>query len=134
MQLDKYLLEGNFLNIEMANEFYTEIKNESKLKYVWYQQLDKMDIGEVENQKIDFSQLLEARIFNEDEELHIYQYEDRLRVFVKRKEEQDKDKYIEETQILRSKYGKEIKLRHYIGQDDDGQAFIKMTCLCGYTR
>lgn len=80
--------------------------------------------------KIDFSQLLEARFFGEQGELHIFRDEEQLRaVEVK---EIGKTDYIEKKEILGKNFqeaGRYLMIRKYVDYDDDGQAVIALTRL-----
>ena len=79
---------------------------------------------------IDFSQLLEARFFGEQGELHIFRNEEQLRA-VEVKEIGETD-YIEKRETLGKNFqkaGSYLLIRKYVDYDDDGQAVIVLTRL-----
>ncbi len=117
--------------IDLNNIILADDLKNMGYQYVWIQDLRKVEIIHINSfSGFDFSTLLEARVFNEDKELHIFEYDDSFRCVEVIKEEDDE--CFEERQLLRSTYGRYLLMRHYIGYEDDGQAYIKQSALCGY--
>ena len=122
-----------------TNEFsVSEVLNGHALldkgyRYGWIQSISSVQIGDIDSLDINSESLLEARFFNEEKEMHIFNYNDSLKAIETVLEKCDHA--IEEKQILRKKYGKTVTLRNFIDFDpDDGQAFVCRTVLCGYER
>lgn len=132
MDINKYTDNEGFITIEKLKEMWKYLKcdNNSIYKYIWYQQNDKMNIGTINECDINIDILIEARIFAPKIEMHIFQYDDKFKVYIKKCNNND-DSYIER-QKLKKKYGEYIDLRHYLDKDEDGQVFIKLTCLDDY--
>lgn len=77
-------------------------------------------------------QLMEARLFSGEKELHIFQNENGwMAVSV---EETGESEYLDGFHPLSKKFqtvGKQLGVRKYISYDDDGQAYVALTRLCG---
>ncbi|MBE5924766.1 MAG: hypothetical protein E7271_09960 [Lachnospiraceae bacterium] len=95
--------------------------------YAWVQEYDSVKLGTVNDVSIDYDNIIEARFFSSDKELHIFCYDDEMCAVEIIKE--DEDDYFEEKQILRKRFGKNITLRYYVDYEDDGQAYIVNTVL-----
>ena len=81
---------------------------------------------------LDSDEILEARLFSENGELHIFRQDDDL-ICKEFKETGDED-YIERRYELEKKYktlGNNLIVREYVKYDDDGQAYIVLTRLAG---
>ena len=122
-------------------------------KWAWIQRIGSLDLGTLNDTSVlDCDDLIEARIFDNKEEIHIFRYDGNLR-YVKKQYEDGKDilltdkrgqiqqtlkmfddskeYYFEEQQVLRRpRFGKTLTLRHYLAFDEDGLARIKDTVLC----
>lgn len=98
-------------------------------QYIWLQEYGRVELSSVGDVNINYDRLIEARVFNSEKELHIYD-DDGIHAVETTFEEGDD--CFEEKQILRGRFGKEITLRHYVGYDEDGQAYIEHTVICGY--
>lgn len=105
-------------NIDYINEEYC---------YAWVQEYDRVILDRVSNVAINYDNLIEARIFSTDKELHIFEQNDCLNAVEIIRE--DGDDYFEEKQILRKRFGKSITMRNYVDYEDDGQAYIVNTVL-----
>lgn len=102
-------------------------------QYIWKQELGGVELQMVaEANSLEEEQLLEARIFTKNKELHLFYCEDELRAVVTTEEAEDDP--IEEIQLLMERFGHSITLRHYIDYEQDGQAYIKQTVLCDYVK
>lgn len=98
--------------------------------YIWKQGYDKVELLPIERaDDLVLENLLEARIFSERKELHLFHYEDGIRAV--ETEIEPSDEYREEKQLLIPRYGKNVTLRNYIAYEEDGQAYIARTVLCG---
>lgn len=123
-------IEGlEILQYEKEEDFKREIE---KYPYALLYYLSEVKLTECAKLvgEIDFSQLLEARFFGEQGELHIFRDEEQLRaVEVK---ETGKTDYIEKKVILGKNFqeaGRYLRVRKYVDYDEDGQAFIALTRL-----
>lgn len=85
-----------------------------------------------DGQAPSLEQLIEARLFSETGELHLFQREDDwCAVSV---DETGKAEYINELRPLSKEFQKEgnkLCIRKYISYDEDGQAFVALTRLYG---
>jgi hypothetical protein len=93
------------------------------LEYALIYNFDGVIVDFLDEVKIDKRKLLEARFFNEKEEVHIFKECDLKSVYMI----EDGDKYSDEKYILANKYGKGMTVRNYFSFDDDGQAYISYT-------
>lgn len=78
----------------------------------------------------EFSQeeLLEARFFGPDREIHIWHDGDGFCAAAL--DEEAGDEYLDQPRCIRSKcFGRSLTLRRYLAYDDDGQAYIRDTRL-----
>lgn len=110
-------------------------------EYIWAMEISSVKLQKLENIDLHPDELIEARIFNHDHEIHIFEYEDELKAIETVTEPTDVKvtkeipdisltHYHERKQLLREKYGKTITLRDFIDYDEDGMAYIAHTVLC----
>ncbi len=100
-------------------------------RYLWKQELSCVFLGRIEDAgDLEEENLLEARIFADGKELHLFYFEDQLRAVVTTAGEEED--CLEERQILRERFGKSLTIRHYIGYEEDGQAYIMRSVLNDY--
>ena len=80
----------------------------------------------------DLDELVEARIFSDNSEIHIFRYDDGLKC-VKISDSGFDDVLVEKYDLEKrfSQIGKTVTVKKYIDYDDDGQAFIKLKRLAG---
>lgn len=72
----------------------------------------------------NLEEVLEARFFDEQKELHIYDFEGSLKASLFC--EEGDEEYMEETQYIREKGMREILIRKYISYEEAfGQAYIR---------
>ena len=131
MSIKNLLLEDCSSLIEVLE--YAQ--QEASYQYVWGLQVDKVVLGYKDDliEQLDLMKLVEARIFGEGCEIHIFQQGKRFAVETK----DWKNEYIQETQKLKKSGSfrkfSSIQLRHYIDYDaETGQAYICGTCLNGW--
>ena len=104
---------------------------EAGYRYAWVQSISSTELGKIEEVTLNRENLLEARVFCEEKELHLFYYDNQLSAVEVVKE--TNDHYIQERQLLRKKFGTSITLRNYIGYDcEDSQAYISHTVFCDY--
>ena len=94
--------------------------------YAWIQECDRVVLGKISEIEMNLDNVIEARLFSTEKELHVYD-QDGLKA-VETVCESDDD-FFEEKQLLRKKYGKSIMLRNYVDYETDGQAYIVKTVL-----
>lgn len=84
------------------------------------------------------AELLEARLFDSDSELYIWREGDRFKARKVKDTDLDERNYIDAKPIAMtgavSRNGFKIMIRKYIDYDEDGQAYIALTRLCGVAR
>ena len=94
--------------------------------YGWVMELDRLQLKWIKNMEWDSALVIEARFFTKGKEIHVFGEEEKRAINTENNNEQES---FVETQLLQSRYGEKLFLRHYIDYDDDGQAFIYATCL-----
>ena len=112
------------------------------LEYAWIMKIGSVTLGRTAAADLsDPDEILEARIFSDREEIHIFRFEDELTAVRTCTEDSDVnvtdrlsdaggDHYFEEKQVLRRRFGKSVTLRRFIGHDEDGLSRIERTVLC----
>lgn len=111
---------------------YAEGKKE--YEYIWAVQLDKVVLGKFPEKmsELQLDKLIEARIFSNGQEIHIFKMDDWEAVeTINWKEE-----YYDETQLIkkadRKRFGSSIQIRHYIEVPDGTEANSEYQCyICG---
>ena len=94
-------------------------------------------LGKMEEKKplLNIEELMEARFFSENKELHIFEYlEEKKAVQMEELMDEGHEKDIMiKTYALSSKFGKNGKIfvKEYLSYDDDGQVYVEQTCLAG---
>ena len=134
--------------IALTNALNMQWLKEQKYEYAWIQCLSNVYIGPLSDiGELDEEELLEARFFHGEAEIHVFPYDDSFKAIKTEKQSDDvelirnsddiydilkegKGDYFEEKQILRK--GGTIILRHYLDCDNDGLARVSATVLCGY--
>lgn len=79
-------------------------------------------------------QLMEARLFSETSELHLFQCETGWRAVLVEETGTGQAEYIDDKHVISKEFqtaGKKLCVRKYISYDEDGQAFVALTRLCG---
>ena len=91
-----------------------------------------MLFGQTEElREVDWEQLQEAFFFDNNAQLHIFRDEDELKAIII--EDEEGDEYQLRTYLLNrtdartSAVGKELVVKEYLEQDEDGQVYIKCT-------
>lgn len=119
--------------IELVEALDREYWMKQGFRYVWKQEISCSELLTVEeSDSIEEGNLLEARIFTNGKELHIFPYEDVLQAVVTESEEGDD--FWEESQLLSGRFGYSVIIRNYIAYDPDGQAYIIRSVMNGYDR
>lgn len=103
-----------------------------RYRFAFIQRVGSVFIGPIEMcGELNPDEILEARFFEEEKEMHVFRYDGDFKAVVTIHE--DGDEYLEEKQILRGKYGKFLTLRNYlIFDENDGQARIGRTVFMNY--
>lgn len=77
-------------------------------------------------------ELLEARFFDADREVRVFRDEDGALRAVELTAEAD-DRCMEETYIIdNARFGRTLTVRRILDADEDGQTYVKASCLCGW--
>ena len=103
-----------------------------RYRFAFIQRVGSVFIGPIEMcGELNPDEILEARFFEEEKEMHVFRYDGNLEAVVT--EHENGDECLEEKQILRGKYGKFLTLRNYlIFDENDGQARIGRTVFMNY--
>ena len=103
-----------------------------RYRFAFIQRVGSVFIGPIEMcGELNPDEILEARFFEEEKELHVFRYDGNLEAV--ETEHENGDECLEEKQILRGKYGKFLTLRNYlIFDENDGQARIGRTVFMNY--
>ena len=101
-----------------------------KMPYAFISSLSFVKLGYTP-ENVDLSELIEARFFNDKEEIRIFSNEGILNaVYLK---EDAEDRNISKVYILKdSSFGKEITVKYDLDIDGDGQTYIYSTRLYGW--
>lgn len=84
--------------------------------------------------KLEENEILEARFFNENGELRMFRGEDGTLCGVELTKESS-DRCIEEAYVIdNAQFGSALTVRRILDADEDGQTYVKATCLCGWER
>lgn len=101
-----------------------------QLPFAMLRFLSKVFLGETPKQ-IDLSELLEARFFNQEKEIRIFQRDGILCAAYL--EQEEKDNPIEKTYMLENPdFGTQITVCYDLSYDSDGQAYISFMRLSGW--
>ena len=89
-------------------------------------------LGSAEHAQYCVEEILEARFFDDSKELRMFRDEDgTLQTLELRRE--DGDRYIDETYLIdNARFGKSLSVRQFLDVDEDGQTYVKASCLCGW--
>jgi len=83
--------------------------------------LDKVKLDRIDNLELDEEEILEARFFSKNKEVHVFRRDGlEASLFIDEGEE-----YFDDSQLLMKKFGKKIYIRNYINYDEDNQAYIR---------
>ena len=99
-------------------------------KYGWILEFNRMQLGSLADLNWNNDLLIEARFFNEKKELHVLKYCDK--VLEAEKEFDDGESCFYHEYALIPRFGKSIRWRRFISEDEDGQKYISANCLCGW--
>lgn len=126
----------------MGKEDIVNKIKDSKLEFAWintYSDLKLVQLERESNLEIYFNNLIEAKFFNEDEEISIMEAEDNI-FSVYEFDNYEYKESIKEEQILnkhKSPFNGEFDkliIKHYLDYDDEGQAYVSYTKLCNVKR
>ena len=76
---------------------------------------------------ISFENIIEARMFGENNEIKVFKTSGNLKASLLKEELEDKDNILkEEHLVIDNRFGniKKVKIKKYISEDNDGQAYI----------
>lgn len=76
---------------------------------------------------ISFENIIEARMFGESNEIKVFKISGNIKASLLREELKDKDNILkEEHLVIDNRFGdvKKVKVKKYISEDKDGQAYI----------
>ncbi len=114
------------LNVQQA------LEEGRKMPYALIRQLSRVQLGPVPEQMPDLSEILEARFFDDQQEIRLFRREDGLHGARLTLEETDHWIDREET-VENPELGGELSVRYVLDFDDeDGQCSVKTFCLTGW--
>lgn len=129
MGIRNLMEEDSRHSIEDVLKYATE---QDKYQYIWAQQLNKVILKRLGDVDLEPEKLVEARIFGEGCEIHIFCQDDWVAI----ETEHWKKEYFDETQKIkqadRQRFGSTLQIRHYIEFEEDGQAYVCGSCLNGW--
>ncbi len=115
-------------------------KEKQNYNYLWvntYSDLYLKDVSNEDKKKTSFlndESLIEAKLFNEGNELSIVKTNKEDEFSVVKFNEKDYEGFVQEEQVLNQYNLKDIIskliIRHYFKYDEDGQAYVAYTKLC----
>lgn len=126
-----------FSTIELEDAFSEKAAEDYPLSIV--QETGRVAVGSTQDIKINRNALLEAFLFCDVRSsgkvgmIHIFQNQEGKLSAVK-VEPSKQAEYAEHTQVLRSRFGKELTVRQYFESEEDGQAYVVCTIPCGFSR
>lgn len=128
----KNLLEEQCHDVTQA--FHYAEEHSEDYPFAWVLQLNKVTLGKFQPDNIESEKLIEARIFGEGHEIHIFQKEEGQWAAIETVNW--KPLYRDEEQKLLAPFGKSLKIRHYIDfESEEGspeQAYICGSCMNGW--
>lgn len=103
-------------------------------KFAYLQMISEHILDEVlKLDSIEWDELIEGYIFNDESQLHIYRDDDEL-VAVIIDDDMEDIHFIDRKYELSKKYqkiGRNVIIREYLSADDDGQSYVVATRLVG---
>ena len=89
-------------------------------------------LGTVSQALYSRDEILEARFFDADRELRVFRDEDgalrAVELTVQPDDHRIKDTYV----IDNARFGRTLTVRRILDADEDGQTYVKASCLCGW--
>ena len=111
-------------------DIQTALEQGSALPFAWIRTLSAVTLGPVP-ETVDTSELLEARFFNHQEEIRIFQAHNGLKAVCLTAEAGD-HLIEEERKLLSPRFGDCVTVCHTLAFDGDGQARIAESRLTGW--
>ena len=101
------------------------------LPYEYVRRISSVTLGPGTGREENLNTLLEARYFDETEEIRIFLQQGEWKAVCLSKEPEDNP--IQEVYLLgNQKFGSQITVNRFLSADEDGQAYITATCLAGW--
>lgn len=110
-----------------------EISAAYTLPFAWIRTYGEVRLGSAPESLCaeELNELIEARFFNDKEEIRIFYKDDTL--CATRLAEELEDKYVSSEYILENpKFGSSITVYHCLDTDDDGQTYVRALRLAGW--
>lgn len=113
--------------INLDNILSKQYLIEQGYKWIILYNYDSVKVDEIQNIKLNKNDILEARIFSEEKEIHIFKKDGSFKAveFI-----EDNEKPIDRSHlIINDKFGKfkKIGVKDYLEYDSDNQAYISYT-------
>ncbi|MCD7861992.1 MAG: hypothetical protein LUG61_00420 [Lachnospiraceae bacterium] len=113
---------------------FEEAKTQAgQYSYMLAHMMSEVLFGKTSLDTFRWEELLDARFFSTDEELHVFKCEKEWRAVIVTDDAEQED-VLTLTYAVAGKYrgaGKELSVRQYLAADEDGQPYVELTRLCG---
>ena len=111
--------------------FEEGLRRGKELPFAWICSMSSVSLGKTPRE-IGTDELLEARFFDEDQEIRLFQREEKWKAvsFVRKPEDSVLENWY--PVIKEEKFGRKILVRQYMDTDEDGQTIVTSTCLAGW--
>lgn len=101
------------------------------LPYALIRSLSSVSLGPTPGEPPMLDELLEARFFDEKQEVRLFHCNGVL--YAARLVCEEGDSWIDKTYEVENKdLGKQVTVRHFLAFDEDGQCYISTSCLTGW--
>lgn len=111
--------------------FEEGLRGGKDLPFAWICSMSSVSLGKTPRE-IGTDELLEARFFNEEQEIRLFQREEEWKAVSLAREPEDSVLENWYPVIKEEKFGRKILVRQYLGADEDGQTIVTATCLAGW--
>lgn len=111
--------------------FEEGLRRGRELPFAWICSMSSLSLGKTPRE-IETEELLEARFFDEEQEIRLFRREEEWKAVSLVRE--TKDSVLENWYpvIKEEKFGRKILVRQYLDTDEDGQTIVTVTCLAGW--
>ena len=111
--------------------FEEGLRGGKDLPFAWICSMSSVSLGTTPRE-IGTDELLEARCFNEEQEIRLLQREEEWKAVSRAREPEESVLENWYPVIKEEKFGRKILVRQYLDADEDGQTIVTATCLAGW--
>ncbi len=107
-------------------------KRTGQYSYALMHMMSSVYFGKASDITINWEELLEARFFSENKEMHIFKCGNQWKA-VELSDTEDSEVIVKNYEIAAQykNIGRQIRVKEYLAEDEDGQVYVKYTRLCG---